>query len=164
MKKFILLLTVISFGAGSYYFHETLTELPNNLAKWMMHDPMAINTYDEGQCTYYVFDKVRDDGNMIAQSWNDAKYWAMRAEEEGYKVNQRPRKGSLLQSDRGKQGHVAYVEHVYPNGSIKITEMNYTKPYYISERILTKHDTQRYQFIHPKDNPKLNAEQHASKN
>ena len=37
----------------------------NTLRIELMPDPMAINTYDKGQCTYYVFDKVKKDGNMI---------------------------------------------------------------------------------------------------
>ncbi|ULG72011.1 CHAP domain-containing protein [Macrococcus brunensis] len=156
MKK-IFLFAVILLGAGGYHYRETVTELTDQLVRRMMSDPMAMNTYDKGQCTYYVFDKVRQDGKMIARSWNDAKYWATRAEEEGYTVNQQPLEGSLLQSARGRQGHVAYVEHVYQNGSIKVTEMNYIKPYYISERVLTKQDIQRYQFIHPKDNPKIDT-------
>ncbi|TDL94275.1 CHAP domain-containing protein [Macrococcus brunensis] len=156
MKK-IFLFAVILLGAGGYHYRETFTASNNQLVKQMRPDPMTINTYDEGQCTYYVFDKVRQDGKMIAKSWNDAKYWATRAKEEGYIVNQRPLEGSLLQSARGRQGHVAYVEHVYQNGSIKVTEMNYIKPYYISERVLTKQDIQRYQFIHPKGNPRTDA-------
>ena len=91
---------------------------------------------------------------MIERSWHDAKYWKVRAEENGYIVNQTPVKGSLLQSSRGTQGHVAYVEHVYQNGKIKVSEMNYIEPYRISMRILTPQDIRRYQFIHPKDNPK----------
>ncbi|WP_254256519.1 CHAP domain-containing protein [Macrococcus epidermidis] len=73
----------------------------------LMPDPMAINTYDKGQCTYYVFDKVKKDGNMIERSWRDAKHWAKLAKQDGYNVNHSPRKGALLQSPRGTQGHVA---------------------------------------------------------
>lgn len=126
-----------------------------DIKKQLTPDPMATNTYDEGQCTAYVFDKVRTDGKMIERNWHDAKYWAEHAEEDGYQVDQQPKKGALLQSPRGKQGHVAYIEKVYNNGSIKVSEMNYVKPYEVTERILTKMDIKRCQIIHPKDNPKM---------
>ena len=40
---------------------------------------MKYNTYQKGQCTYYVFDKVREDHHQIAKSWHDAKDWAKNA-------------------------------------------------------------------------------------
>lgn len=120
----------------------------------LMPDPMAINTYDKGQCTYYVFDKVKKDGNMIERSWRDAKHWAKFAKQDGYTVNHSPRKGALLQSPRGTQGHVAYIEHVYQNGAVKVSEMNYTQPYEITERIIYNKNLSRYKIIHPKINPK----------
>ncbi|WP_414046332.1 CHAP domain-containing protein [Macrococcus equi] len=126
----------------------------NALRIELMPDPMAINTYDKGQCTNYAFDKVKQDGNMIERSWRDAKHWAKFAKQDGYTVNYSPRKGALLQSPRGRQGHVAYIEHVYQNGAVKVSEMNYTKPYEITERIIYKKDLSRYHIIHPKINPK----------
>ncbi|GGB08914.1 CHAP domain-containing protein [Macrococcus hajekii] len=148
MKKFFIALTFIMASLFIWSYQEDLKRL-------VMPDPMAYNTYDKGQCTFYVFDKVKLDGKMIERSWRDAKYWAEHAKEDGYTVNQQPAQGALLQSRRGKQGHVAYVEHVYPNGSIKITEMNYIEPFHVSERLLTSSDIKRYQFIHPKINPVL---------
>lgn len=126
----------------------------NTLRIELMPDPMAINTYDKGQCTYYVFDKVKKDGNMIERSWRDAKYWAKLAKQDGYNVNHSPRKGALLQSPRGTQGHVAYIEHVYQNGNVKVSEMNYTQPYEITERIIYNKNLSRYKIIHPNINPK----------
>ncbi|WZE72167.1 CHAP domain-containing protein [Macrococcus sp. CCM 2573] len=126
----------------------------NTLRIELMPDPMAINTYDKGQCTYYVFDKVKKDGNMIERSWRDAKYWAKLAKQDGYNVNHSPRKGALLQSPRGTQGHVAYIEHIYQNGNVKVSEMNYTQPYEITERIIHNKNLSRYKIIHPKINPK----------
>ncbi|RAI82486.1 CHAP domain-containing protein [Macrococcoides goetzii] len=126
----------------------------NTLRIELMPNPMATNTYDKGQCTYYVFDKVKKDGNMIERSWRDAKHWAKLAKQDGYNVNHSPRKGALLQSPRGTQGHVAYIEHVYQNGNVKVSEMNYTQPYEITERIIYKKDLSRYKIIHPKINPK----------
>lgn len=37
---------------------------------------MALNTYTDGQCTAYAFDKVKENETMIERDWHDAKYWA----------------------------------------------------------------------------------------
>lgn len=150
MKKIYYLICIVLFVIISIQFKAHAPQIKQQIAP----DPMTVNTYDRGQCTAYVFDKVKKDKNMIERNWHDAKYWAEKAERDGYEVNQQPKKGALLQSPRGQQGHVAYIEKVYNNGSIKVSEMNYVKPYEITERTLTKLDVKRYQVIHPKDNPK----------
>ncbi|WP_414052495.1 CHAP domain-containing protein [Macrococcus animalis] len=154
MKRILTLVLLLLSILLIFINHEKILHQYENIKIAIMLDPMAVNTYDNGQCTYYVFDKVKQDGNMIKRSWRDAKYWAKNARVDGYLVNQQPKKGALLQSPRGEQGHVAYIEHVYQNGAVKVSEMNYTKPYEITERILYKNDIKRYQIIHPKDNPK----------
>ncbi|WJP97863.1 CHAP domain-containing protein [Macrococcus bovicus] len=154
MKKPVIFIIIIVLGISGYLTRDTWTAYQEELKIRWMPDPMAFNTYDRGQCTFYVFEKVKADGKMIERTWHDAKYWKEGAEEDGYTVNQTPVEGALLQSSRGEQGHVAYVEHVYQNGKIRVSEMNYIKPYHVSERILTQEDIKRYQFIHPKDNPK----------
>ena len=35
-------------------------------------------------------------------------------------------KGSILQSSKGKYGHVAYIETINEDGSMQVSEMNYT--------------------------------------
>lgn len=93
---------------------------------WEMN-PMSFNTYAKGQCTYYAFDRVKKDNKKISNRWGDAKYWAKNAREDGYKVNKEPEAGSILQIPDGKYGHVAYVEKVNDDGSLKVSDMNYKK-------------------------------------
>ncbi|WP_250129877.1 CHAP domain-containing protein [Jeotgalicoccus sp. WY2] len=112
---------------------------------------MENNTYDQGECTYYVFDKVKEDG-MIERTWNDAEYWADRAEDDGYVVNNVPEEGSLMQTDRGEIGHVAYIETVYEDGSFAVSEMNFLEAYEVSERTITTEEAADYKYIHPKVN------------
>ncbi|WP_414053638.1 CHAP domain-containing protein [Macrococcus equi] len=154
MKRIISIFIIVLSLFLVFINQDRIIESYKALRIELMPDPMSINTYDKGQCTYYVFDKVKQDGNMIERSWRDAKHWAKFAKQGGYTVNHSPRKGALLQSPRGRQGHVAYIEHVYQNGAVKVSEMNYTKPYEITERIIYKKDLFRYHIIHPKINPK----------
>ena len=49
-------------------------------------------------------------------------------------------KGSILQSSKGKYGHVAYIETINEDGSMQVSEMNYTQPYEITKRTIHTYD------------------------
>lgn len=108
------------------------------------------NFYQEGQCTFYVFEKRLKIDKRIPTSWGDAKHWAERAKKDGFKVNGKPAKGSILQTDYGDLGHVAIVKEVHSNGNIVVSDMNYEKPYEVTKRVITSDRLHNYQFIHEK--------------
>ncbi|WP_454911836.1 CHAP domain-containing protein [Staphylococcus warneri] len=154
MKKSIvwMLFITISLTLAAIFDglnNQDMTEPKNHLFDF---NPMKYNTYQKGQCTYYVFDKVREDHHQIANSWHDAKDWAKNAKKDQYKVNQHPKEGSILQTTAGKYGHVAYIEKVNEDQSLYISEMNFKKPYEISNRTIPANDVDQYQYIHPKEN------------
>ncbi|RIN54229.1 CHAP domain-containing protein [Staphylococcus simulans] len=154
MKKLISAgVMLVVLGGATYVAVDHQDEIEHYIEQ-MKPDPMAFNPYDDGECTDYVFEKVKDDGNMIGKSWGDAKYWADKAEEAGYTVNQQPKASSLLQSLRGEEGHVAYIEHVNDDGSLYVTEMNYVAPHKVTSRTIQPQQVQNYHYIHPKENPK----------
>ena len=45
---------------------------------------------------------------------------------DGYRIDGNPTVGSIAQSDAGYYGHVAFVERVNSNGSILVSEMNFS--------------------------------------
>ncbi len=51
--------------------------------------------------------------------------WANAAARAGYTVNNTPKAGAIMQTTQGAYGHVAYVESVNSNGSVRVSEMNY---------------------------------------
>ena len=107
------------------------------------------NLYTAGQCTWYVFDRRAQAGSPISTYWSDAKYWAGNAANDGYQVNNTPSVGSIMQSTPGPYGHVAYVERVNGDGSILISEMNYTYgPYNMNYRTIPASEVSSYAFIH----------------
>lgn len=128
------------------------TSTTSNLSN-QQRDPMQRNSYDKGQCTHYVFQRVKEDGNKIERRWRDAEHWAERADRDGYNVSDEPEAGSILQTEEGPIGHVAYVEEVYPDGAIQISEMNLYEAYEVTERVITAGEISDYDFIHPKENP-----------
>lgn len=158
MKK--LLKAVILFvvlGGAAIFFYEN----KNDVSLWIEElkpDPMGFNAYEKGQCTYYAFDKVKKDGNMISNRWGDAENWAEGAKRDGYVVNHKPAVHALMQTTKGKLGHVAYIERVNKDGSFDVSEMNCIKPYKVSSRPITAEEAKSYNYIHPKKNPKAEDE------
>ncbi|MBJ6364388.1 LysM peptidoglycan-binding domain-containing protein [Staphylococcus hominis] len=107
------------------------------------------NLYTAGQCTWYVFNRRAQARSPISTYWSDAKYWTYNAASDGYIVNHTPTVGSIMQSTAGYYGHVAYVERVNPDGSILISEMNYTYgPYNTNTRVIPASLVSSYNYIH----------------
>lgn len=104
------------------------------------------NLYTAGQCTWYVYDKV---GGEIGSTWGNANNWAAAAQGAGFTVNHTPSKGAILQSSEGPFGHVAYVESVNSDGSVTISEMNYSGgPFSVSSRTISASEAGSYNYIH----------------
>ena len=160
MKKIILTIIIIATAIFGLIYADSKTDdgLIEDLRIILTPDPMENNTYDQGECTYYVFDKVKEDGMMIERTWNDAEYWADRGADDGYVVNDMPEEGSLMQTGRGEIGHVAYIETVYDDGSFDVSEMNFLESYEVSERTITTEEAADYKYIHPKVNKHADRE------
>ncbi|EGS90188.1 hypothetical protein AXF03_00660 [Staphylococcus aureus] len=104
------------------------------------------NLYTSGQCTYYVFDRV---GGKIGSTWGNASNWANAAARAGYTVNNTPKAGAIMQTTQGAYGHVAYVESVNSNGSVRVSEMNYGYgPGVVTSRTISASQASSYNFIH----------------
>ncbi|EFU84433.1 CHAP domain protein [Staphylococcus lugdunensis M23590] len=130
-------------GAGSG--GTTVTPSNTNTTPTFNHS----NLYTSGQCTWYVFDRRSQAGKPISTYWSDAKYWAGNAANDGYRVDNSPEVGAIMQSTPGPYGHVAYVERVNGDGSILISEMNYTYgPYNTNTRTIPASEVSSYAFIH----------------
>lgn len=106
----------------------------------------SANLYTVGQCTYYAFDRV---GGTIGSTWGNASNWASAAAAAGYTVNNRPSAGAILQTTQGAFGHVAYVESVGSDGSIRVSEMNYGYgPGVVTSRTISASQAASYNYIH----------------
>lgn len=114
------------------------------------------NTYAWGNCTYWVFIERLNAGNPIPNTWGNAATWAFYAKLQGYKVDQTPAVGAIMQTANAAKGlgHVAYVTKVdSATGSWTISEMNVKGLNVVSERTLTAKDALAYNFIHDKEKP-----------
>lgn len=78
------------------------------------------NGYTYGYCTWYVANKV-----TVPANWGNANTWDNNAALSGWVVSSVPRPGAIAQTDRGSEGHVAFVEAVSDDGTmIKYSDMN----------------------------------------
>lgn len=108
----------------------------------------ATNYYAKYNCTWYVFNKRAKVHKPIPNGWGNAKYWYTNAKRSDYRVGTKPAPRAILQSTAGYYGHVAYVETVYRNGSIKISEYNYSRAHAYGTRILSKSTAKKYHYIY----------------
>ncbi len=155
MKKGIISLIIIILAACGIILANEQSEqgLVADIKYHVLPDPMERNTYDTGQCTHYIFEKVKERGHMIESDWSDAEHWAENAEADEYVVNDQPETGAIMQTARGEIGHVAYIESVNSDGSIHISEMNLYEPHEVTERTIEAQNLNDYTYIHPKINP-----------
>lgn len=111
----------------------------------------AGNTYAYGNCTAYVYDRRIELGSPVAARWGNASSWARSASIAGYRVDNTPSAGAVIQNGGG-YGHVAIVEAVLANGDLQLSEMNASVHgggfNIVSGRILPAALVHQYAYIH----------------
>lgn len=101
---------------------------------------------DDLQCVEYVHYKIQQMGTTIkwpAERPRNGGLWAGIFQRSGqYKILDEPKAGcamSFVGSLKNPNvGHVAFVEEVYQDGTIKISEVNWPPPGIYSERVIPK--------------------------
>lgn len=107
------------------------------------------NLYDWGQCTWHVFNRRKAIGKPISTYWWNANNWATAAAKDGYTITRSPRVGSILQSTAGYYGHVSFVERMNSDGSIQVSEMNFSAaPGIVTYRTIPASQVSSYNYIH----------------
>jgi len=103
----------------------------------------SINTFAEGNCTWYAADKWRRATGKYPSWSGDAKYWNERAAAQHWTVTGAPAPRSVVVFEPGVQGaskiygHVAWVNSISYRSDgwyVNVTEMNFTGSGQISSR------------------------------
>ena len=82
------------------------------------------NGYDYGYCTWYVAQRRAAIGNPVPANLGNASSWGYIARGAGMATGSTPQQyAAVVTSTRG-EGHVAFVEAVYEDGSVLLSEMN----------------------------------------
>lgn len=112
-----------------------------------MYGAQAGNKYYFGYCTWYAYNRRAELGRPVGSYWGDAVSWAYAAGSAGFRVSRgNPAPGDVMQNGGG-YGHVAVVEEVFPDGSIRVSEMNYVRWGVKSYRDLDAGAAASYTFI-----------------
>lgn len=107
------------------------------------------NGYDYGYCTWYAANKRAAIGRPVPANLGDAWTWDDRAAAAGFSVNHTPSYGDVAVTDSYRRpGHVAIVEEVFPDGSIRVSEMNTRGWGVVSTRIFDAGRAASFNYIH----------------
>jgi surface antigen len=107
------------------------------------------NGYDYGYCTWYAANKRSALGRPVPANLGDAWTWDDRAARAGFTVNRTPAYGAVAVTDSYRRpGHVAIVEEVYADGSIKVSEMNVRGWGVVSTRVFDAGRASSFNYVH----------------
>ena len=110
---------------------------------------VAGNGYDYGYCTWYVYNRRAQHFNSpVGSFWGNAASWIYYAELAGYSTGHAPKVGAVMQTSNGYYGHVAVVENVYSDGSIRVSEMNYSGWDVVDYRTISASSVYSYNYIY----------------
>ena len=79
----------------------------------------SVNGYYCGYCTWWAAYRRAQIGDPVPSNLGDAYTWKY-----GMQQSKKPQVGAVIWFNKGRPGHVGFVESVLPDGSIKISEMN----------------------------------------
>ncbi len=96
----------------------------------------------------WAFKRRAQVGKPVSNRWGNAKNWYYNARKSKYATGRTPRKFAVMQSTAGYYGHVAVVEQVYKNGSIKVSEYNFYRPLKYNTRVLSKKAARNFNYIY----------------
>lgn len=132
---------VISPGSGNGGYPSVWANAPQDsmVDSWGMYNR---------ECVSYTAYKVAASGRHMPY-WGgrgNAKQWDDNARAAGIPVDNNPRVGDVAISNAGYYGHAMYVEAVYGNGTIKVSQYNYGIPMGMYSEMVTS--TAGLYFIH----------------
>lgn len=97
------------------------------------------------QCVSYTAWKLYSVDKKPPKYYGNATNWVASAKADGIKTGSKPKVGSVA-AWYGAEGHVAYVEEVYGNGQVRVSEYNAVPPLQgkYSQRIIKPGDPSAY--------------------
>jgi surface antigen len=107
------------------------------------------NGYDYGWCTWHAANRRNEIGRPIPSNMGNAISWLGVARAAGLGSGSLPQEGAVVYHlDIGGWGHVAFVEKVNPDGSAKVSDMNYPTWGQVTYRTIKPSEFDNYRFIY----------------
>ena len=127
-------------GSDSVYPYESTTRIgPWGFTTRHAPDYVAWRFFERD----VTFSATMPGPNGTAARFGEPATWATHAASLGFKVDTVARAGAIAQWNAGEQGaggagHVAYVERVNPDGTVVVSELNWSGEYGYSQRTLVR--------------------------
>ncbi len=107
------------------------------------------NGYDYGYCTWWVAIRRAQIGRPIPSNLGNASTWKVLSQRAGLSVGSTPAQGAVIWTPpRDYYGHVGFVEEVFPDGSVRVSEMNVAGWGVRSEKVLSPAQAAGYSYIY----------------
>ncbi|MBU5243349.1 amidase domain-containing protein [Lactococcus lactis] len=114
------------------------------------------DSYAFGNCTQYVYNRIIQLGGLVGTHMGNGGEWGINAQAQGYFTTTVPTEGYAVSFPPGvagsssEYGHVAFVEKVYSDNSILVSEMNVKGNNIVSERHISVGVAALATYIQPK--------------
>ncbi|MCA2391067.1 amidase domain-containing protein [Lactococcus sp. NH2-7C] len=114
------------------------------------------DSYAFGNCTQYVYNRIIQLGGLVGKHMGNGGEWGINAQAQGYFTTTVPTEGYAVSFPPGvagsssEYGHVAFVEKVYSDNSILVSEMNVKGNNIVSERHISAGVAALATYIQPK--------------
>lgn len=137
------------------FFNKSYDDNQGDYKPFKEMDSQSKNFYPQGQCTWYVYNRLQQFNLYVDGSMGNGGDWAVRARDKGYQVSNHPSEHTAVSFKPGQlnadryYGHVAFVEKVNSDGSIIISESNVKGLGVISYRKINANQAETLQYIQP---------------
>lgn len=107
------------------------------------------NAYAPGNCTWHTAIRRSAVGKSLPSNLGNAATWPARAAAAGMATGRSPAQYATVNTSLSGWGHVGFVEEVYADGSILMSEMNYNwNLYALRSRVVSAADAATYWYIY----------------
>lgn len=107
------------------------------------------NGYAPGNCTWHVANRRSAVGKALPSNLGNAATWVVRAAAAGMATGSIPQQYAAVQTATAGWGHVGFVEEVYADGSMLMSEMNYNwNLYALRSRVVPAEEAARYKYVY----------------
>lgn len=107
------------------------------------------NAYVPGNCTWHTANRRAAVGRPLPSNLGNAATWVSRAAAAGLATGSIPQKYAAVQTATSGWGHVGFVEEVYEDGSMLMSEMNYNWVLYAKRtRVVPAHEAAQYRYVY----------------
>ncbi|WP_404997455.1 glucosaminidase domain-containing protein [Enterococcus faecalis] len=145
-----------TYHLTEYDQEKTSTPIESDFPKYNGVNYDKGNSYAWGNCTQYVYNRITQLGKHVDLTMGNGQDWDETGRVRGYNVTNTPKAGMAASFPAGvlgsdpTYGHVAFVEKVFKDGSILISEMNVKGLNVVSTRTISAKDISLLSYVQPK--------------